>query len=77
MNSGVPCLAIVVPCFNEEEVLPETAKRLGFLLSRLVYEGQIAETSHVCFVDDGSSDRTWQIIQELQDSTASTSIPRK
>jgi glycosyltransferase involved in cell wall biosynthesis len=61
-----PVLAIVVPCFNEEAVLPETTRRLDALLGRLIQAGRIADGSHVCFVDDGSTDRTWQIIQDNQ-----------
>lgn len=55
-------LAIVVPCFNEEAVLPETIKRLESLIARLVAAGKIAQESRACFVDDGSTDRTWSII---------------
>lgn len=53
---------IVVPCYNEEEVLPETVKRLGEVLSRLKADGFASEDSRVLFVDDGSSDRTWELI---------------
>lgn len=49
---------IVVPCYNEEEVLPETMKRLGEKLSSLVERGIASEASRVLFVDDGSADRT-------------------
>lgn len=58
-------LNIVVPCFNEEEVLPETARRLGDVLDQLIAEGLIASCSGVCFIDDGSTDRTWEIISGL------------
>jgi glycosyltransferase involved in cell wall biosynthesis len=58
-------LGVVVPCYNEEEVLPETARRLDALLDRLVRAGKIEAKSRVCFVDDGSRDRTWAIIEEL------------
>jgi polyisoprenyl-phosphate glycosyltransferase len=60
-----PLLTIVVPCYNEEEVLPETAKRLTALLDRLVSGGKTHPDSHVIFVDDGSRDRTWQIARDL------------
>lgn len=60
---AVPALAIVVPCFNEEDVLPETARRLDALLDRLVAEGRIAAPGSVYLVDDGSRDRTWALIQ--------------
>lgn len=58
-------LAIVVPCYNEEEVLPETSRRLLELLSRLQNDNLISSESLICFVDDGSSDRTWDIIHSL------------
>jgi len=57
-----PRFAIVVPCFNEEAVLPETCSRLVALLERLAAGGKIAAGSHLIFVDDGSSDRTWAIV---------------
>lgn len=56
-------LYIVVPCFNEEEVLPETAKRLTEIMVRLVQDGQVSPESRICFVDDGSRDETWQLIE--------------
>jgi glycosyltransferase involved in cell wall biosynthesis len=54
----------VVPCHNEEPVLPETASRLAALLDRLTQEGSIREPS-VSFVDDGSADGTWSVIERL------------
>ena len=59
-----PVLTLVVPCFNEEAVLPETLRRLSDLLDRLVAGGRIAPQSHALFVDDGSRDHTWNLIQE-------------
>ncbi|KAF0996410.1 glycosyltransferase family 2 protein [Geobacillus sp. TFV-3] len=59
-----PLLAIVVPCYNEEDVLPETARRLTALLEQLLEEGAVAIGSHIVFVDDGSRDRTWAFIEE-------------
>lgn len=58
-----PALGIVVPCYNEEDVLPETCRRLLALRTRLVEAGKISEASRVCFVDDGSRDRTWELIE--------------
>ncbi len=58
-------LGIVVPCYNEQEVLPETAKRLLELMSRLQNTGVITSDSAIYFVDDGSKDSTWQLIQNL------------
>jgi glycosyltransferase involved in cell wall biosynthesis len=58
-------LAIVVPCFNEASVLPETARRLTALIEGLLRDGRIAPTSKICFVDDGSRDGTWGLIEQL------------
>jgi glycosyltransferase involved in cell wall biosynthesis len=58
-------LAIVVPCYNEQEVLPETARRLLGVLDRLAADGLASPTSRIYFVDDGSRDRTWGLIEEL------------
>lgn len=55
-------LTIVVPCYNEEGVLPETNLRLLSLLNRLKCQGKVSD-SHIYFVDDGSSDRTWALIE--------------
>ena len=61
----LPRLTIVVPCYDEEEALPETALRLTNLLERLRKEGRIAVNSRIMFIDDGSRDRTWQLIERL------------
>ena len=58
-------LYVVVPCYKEEAVLPETAKRLGAKLRGLIAEGKISDRSRALFVNDGSKDRTWEIIQTL------------
>ena len=58
-------LAIVVPCFNEQEVLPETNRRLLALLDRLQGRGLIDRASAVHYVDDGSKDGTWSLIESL------------
>jgi glycosyltransferase involved in cell wall biosynthesis len=58
-------LAIVVPCYNEQEVLPETNRRLLALLDRLVATELIHPSSSIHYVDDGSRDRTWSLIEEL------------
>ena len=58
-------LYIVVPCYNEEEVLPETSKRLKAKLEQLMVAGKISEKSRVLFVNDGSRDRTWDLISAL------------
>lgn len=58
-------LYIVVPCYNEEQVLPATAERLKEKMSALIGAGTIAKDSRVLFVDDGSKDGTWSIIAGL------------
>jgi len=63
-----PILYIVVPCYNEEEVIHETAKRLDEKIKGLVNAGKISDESRVMFVDDGSKDATWRIIEELNES---------
>ncbi|MDR2842531.1 MAG: glycosyltransferase family 2 protein [Spirochaetaceae bacterium] len=57
-------LAIVVPCYNEEDVLPETAKRLACKLESLCEKDIISKKSKIVFVDDGSKDLTWNFIQK-------------
>ena len=58
-------LFVVIPCYNEEEVLPETSKRISAKLEALIAAGKIAADSRVVLVDDGSRDRTWELICEL------------
>lgn len=62
---NTPVLTIVVPCYNEQEVLMETAKQLTATMSSLIMEELASASSRILFVDDGSSDRTWAIIEEL------------
>jgi len=64
----LPVLGIVVPCYNEEEVLPETVSQLTRMLERLVREKLIADGSFMLFVDDGSRDRTWELIEKYRSS---------
>ncbi|SMC10176.1 glycosyltransferase family 2 protein [Nitratiruptor tergarcus] len=58
-------LAMVVPCYNEEEVLPKTKKELEKLLHILIEKGLISQESFICFVDDGSKDKTWNLIEDF------------
>ena len=60
-----PVLYIVIPCYNEQEVLPITAPMFLDKLTSLSEEGKISEKSRVLFVNDGSKDKTWEIIQGL------------
>lgn len=58
-------LVIVIPCYNEQSVLPETNRRVRALLRRLVEAGEVSSDSEVYFVDDGSNDQTWDLIQAM------------
>ncbi len=57
-------LYIVVPCYNEEEVLPETSKQLLEKVKQLISQEKISPESRIVFVDDGSKDKTWQLIEQ-------------
>ena len=58
-------LYLVIPCYNEEEVLPETSKQLRAKMETLMAAGKISKESRIVFVNDGSKDRTWEIIESL------------
>lgn len=57
-----PNLSIIVPCYNEEEVLLTTTQALKTILNTMIESGDISPDSHICFVNDGSKDKTWDII---------------
>jgi glycosyltransferase involved in cell wall biosynthesis len=63
-------LAIVSPCYNEEDVLQHSVERLTELLDRMVNENAISSDSMMVFVNDGSKDRTWQIISDLHQTNS-------
>ena len=63
MNRKLPILALVVPCYNEEAALPATIPALLGVLDSLLAAGRIAESSRIIFVDDGSRDRSWDIVE--------------
>ena len=65
MNRTQPILYIVIPCYNEQEVLPITAPLFLQKISDLSAAGKISPDSRVLFVNDGSKDKTWEIIQAL------------
>ena len=69
MTRHPPKLSVVVPCYNEQEVLPETANRLSKIFDGLIEEGRIHSESRIYFVDDGSTDRTWAIVEDLNRNT--------
>ena len=58
-------LYLAIPCYNEETVLPETARRLREKFTALRAAGTIGPMSRICFIDDGSKDATWQLISDL------------
>ena len=60
-------LYLVIPCYNEEEVLPETSKRLTAKLGAMIEMGFISQDSKIVFVNDGSKDRTWQLIRQYHE----------
>ncbi len=60
-----PTLYIVVPCYNEEEVLPESSKQFDAVLSDLISKNIVASDSKILFVNDGSKDRTWYLIDQF------------
>lgn len=61
-------LAIVSPCYNEEAVLEESAARLSLLLNELIDDKRITDNSFILYVNDGSKDKTWEIIQRLHET---------
>lgn len=64
-------LAIIIPCFNEEAILPQTIKTLSDLLKHLIEKKEIASTSKLVFVNDGSKDKTWEIIKKAHTKDSS------
>ncbi len=67
--SQCPVLYIVVPCYNEEEVLPESAKQFYNALSDMIAKKLVASTSKILFVNDGSRDKTWELIEKYAQSS--------
>ena len=60
-------LYLVIPCYNEEEVLPITKKELKGKMESLIKEGKISKESRVMFVNDGSKDKTWELIEQFHE----------
>ena len=68
MEKKLPVLWIVIPCYNEQAVLPITAPMFLDKITQLAQEGLISPESRVLFVNDGSKDTTWEFISRLADS---------
>ena len=64
MAENLPKLAIVVPCYYEEEILPKTLQVIGGLLTEMIKCKEVSRDSVVCLVNDGSQDKTWELIQQ-------------
>lgn len=64
MNASTPSLAVVIPCYNEEEMLPKTLATLLALRDSMIAKGKINHDSRIYLVDDGSKDKTWKILNE-------------
>lgn len=62
-----PCLYMIIPCYNEEKVLPITAKLFVNKMKELITDGKVNDNSRIMFVNDGSRDKTWEIIKELSE----------
>ncbi len=68
MRVEKPFLTVVVPCYNEEEVLSESVTQLTNIIKKLVMNDSISNNSQIMFVDDGSKDRTWELIKQYSES---------
>ncbi len=67
MNIKTPILSIVLPCYNEQEILDTTAEKLSELVQDLKERSIICQSSYIVLVNDGSSDKTWEIISKLSE----------
>ena len=65
---NIPVLYLVIPCYNEEAVLPETTKRLTEKMHTMIRAEQVDPESRILYVDDGSKDKTWTIISEYAEA---------
>lgn len=65
MIHNLPIIGIISPCYNEEEILVNTAEELNNLIIGLIKDKTISENSFICFVDDGSKDNTWKLISKI------------
>ena len=66
-ESKISTLYVVIPCYNEEEVLEETTKQLKKKMEKLIKDKRISGKSKVMYVNDGSKDNTWSLIKKIND----------
>lgn len=64
MTTPIPSLAVVIPCYNEEEMLPKTLATMLALRDSMIAKGKVNQDSKIYLVDDGSKDKTWKILNE-------------
>lgn len=64
-HPSIPVLYLVIPCYNEEEALPVTAEKLTEKMNALIQSGKISSESRIALVNDGSKDKTWEVIERL------------
>lgn len=69
-----PRLTIIVPCYNEEAVLPKSAHILDGILTDLIQHKQVNAASKLLFVDDGSQDKTWKLIKSLEKQYSTVTV---
>lgn len=69
MNESAPRIAVVIPCYNESKVLPFSVPLFSDKIDSLIERGTVSEESFILFVDDGSSDTTWDLIREASASS--------
>lgn len=69
MRTDIPTFAIVIPCYNEEQIIKESSEKLLEILNNLISEKKISPESYICVVDDGSTDKTPEILQDMMANT--------
>lgn len=67
-KSSVPILYVIIPCYNEEDVLPKTFKMFGSKINELIAREEISDKSRLLFVNDGSTDETWNLIKKMSNN---------
>jgi polyisoprenyl-phosphate glycosyltransferase len=65
----IPVVGVILPCYNEEEVLQDSFTKLNILVNDLIDSNKINNKSFIAFVDDGSKDKTWQLIETIKNSS--------